>query len=291
MPPQLEGILPAIITPMCANGAVDYEAFRAVLEANIRAGVHGFWVAGGTGESVFLSDEENMRLAEISVTDQPATAARVRDGSRRPAHRNAVPGPVQVEVCKGKAATIHHVGANTTARAVELAKHAAAVGVDAICAVPPFFYKPSDAAVVAHYQAVAGAAPHLPFYCYNLPQSTGQSIAAPRQTTSAVCTVAILTEALRHSFGDYPGFDVQNSGLLVHEAACCDVAHRLSCWGGLLQAGVPSLRGVKHSAPTFGTTAQFVSMVRGARAVCSVQCALVCVCDTLAVTGLGRVRW
>jgi hypothetical protein len=271
MPPQLEGILPAIITPMCANGAVDYEAFRAVLEANIRAGVHGFWVAGGTGESVFLSDEENMRLAEISVTDQPATAARVRDGSRRPAHRNAVPGPVQVEVCKGKAATIHHVGANTTARAVELAKHAAAVGVDAICAVPPFFYKPSDAAVVAHYQAVAGAAPHLPFYCYNLPQSTGQSIAAPRQTTSAVCTVAILTEALRHSFGDYPGFDVQNSGLL--------------------QAGVPSLRGVKHSAPTFGTTAQFVSMVRGARAVCSVQCALVCVCDTLAVTGLGRVRW
>ena len=97
---------------MNADGSVNYESFRAVLEDNIAAGVHGFWIAGGTGESVYLTEEENMRLAEVSV-----------------------------EVCKGRATTIHHVGANTTPSAVKLAQHAASVGVDWVCAVPPFFYK------------------------------------------------------------------------------------------------------------------------------------------------------
>lgn len=80
-PPYTEGIMPAIITPMNADGSVNYDAFRAVLEDNIQRGVHGFWIAGGTGESVYLTEEENMALADISV-----------------------------EVCKGRATTIHHVG-------------------------------------------------------------------------------------------------------------------------------------------------------------------------------------
>ena len=101
------------------------------------------------------------------------------------------------------------VQANTTAEAVRLAKHAAAAGVDWVCAVPPFFYKPTDAAVVAHYAAIAAAA-DLPFFCYNLPQSTNLEITAELMAK--------------------------------------------------IKAGVPQLRGVKHSAPTFGTTTQFVDM-------------------------------
>ncbi len=73
--------MPAIITPMNADGSVNFDAFRAVLEDNIQRGVHGFWIAGGTGESVYLTEEENMALADISV-----------------------------EVCKGRATTIHHCG-------------------------------------------------------------------------------------------------------------------------------------------------------------------------------------
>jgi dihydrodipicolinate synthase/N-acetylneuraminate lyase len=99
--------------------------------------------------------------------------------------------------------------ANTTDEAVRLAKHAAAAGVDWVCAVPPFFYKPSDDAVVAHYAAIAAAA-DLPFFCYNLPQSTNLEITAELMAK--------------------------------------------------IKAGVPQLRGVKHSAPTFGTTTQFVDM-------------------------------
>ena len=140
------GVYPAIITPMTPEGDLNEAAFREVMEFNIQAGVHGFWVAGGTGESVLLDDEENMRIAEIAA-----------DQSR------------------GRIENIMHVGAATTARAVKLAEHAARVGVESICCVPPFFYRQSDEAIVEHYRAV-GAAADLPLFVYNLPQSTGVEI-------------------------------------------------------------------------------------------------------------------
>ena len=144
--PKFEGIFPAIITPMAADGSLNETAFRKVMEFNIQAGVQGFWVAGGTGESVLLEDEENRRIAEIAA-DQS----------------------------QGRIANIMHVGAATTTRAARLAEHAAKVGVEAICCVPPFFYRQSDEAIVEHYRVVAGAA-DLPLFVYNLPQSTGVEI-------------------------------------------------------------------------------------------------------------------
>ncbi len=140
------GVYPAIITPMTPEGDLNEAAFREVMEFNIQAGVHGFWVAGGTGESVLLDDEENMRIAEIAA-----------DQSR------------------GRIENIMHVGAATTARAAKLAEHAAKSGVESICCVPPFFYRQSDEAIVQHYRAV-GAAADLPLFVYNLPQSTGVEI-------------------------------------------------------------------------------------------------------------------
>jgi N-acetylneuraminate lyase len=174
------GVFPAIITPMTASGDLHEAAFREVMEFNIQAGVHGFWVAGGTGESVLLDDTENMRLAEIAA-----------DQSR------------------GRIANIMHVGATTTARAAKLAAHAARVGVEAICCVPPFFYKPSDDAIVEHYRVVAAAA-ELPFFVYNLPQATGTEI-----------TLELMQK---------------------------------------IQARVPQLVGLKHSAPTFSNVREFVKM-------------------------------
>ncbi|MCY3772770.1 MAG: dihydrodipicolinate synthase family protein [Gemmatimonadetes bacterium] len=141
-----EGILPAIITPMTSDGAFHEEAFRKVMEFNIAAGVHGFWVAGGTGESILLSDEENMRIASAAA-----------DQSR------------------GRVNNIMHVGAATTERAARLAEHAAHAGVEAICCVPPFFYGRTHQAIAEHYRIVAAAA-DLPLFVYNLPQSTGVEI-------------------------------------------------------------------------------------------------------------------
>ena len=146
---KFEGIFPAIITPMAADGSLNEAAFRQVMEFNIQAGVQGFWVAGGTGESVLLEDDENRRIAEIAA-DQS----------------------------QGRIANIMHVGAPTTTRAARLAEHAAKVGVEAICCVPPFFYRQSDEAMVEHYRVVAAAA-DLPFFVYNLPHSTGVEITPP----------------------------------------------------------------------------------------------------------------
>lgn len=140
------GVVPALSTPMTAQGRVNEEALRQVLEFNIQAGVHGFWVAGGTGESVLLEDEENKRIAEIAADQN-----------------------------KGRVKNIMHVGAATTKRAAQLAEHAAQVGVEAICCVPPFFYARSDEEIVKHYRVVAAAA-DLPLFVYNLPNSTGVEI-------------------------------------------------------------------------------------------------------------------
>ena len=144
--PEFKGVFPAIVTPMTAAGEFNEAAFRDVMEFNIGAGVHGFWIAGGTGESVLLSDEENNRIAEISA-DQGG----------------------------GRVKNIMHVGAPTTARAAQMAEHAARGGVDAICCVAPFFYKPGDDAVVEHLRVV-GAAADLPLFVYNLPDSVGYEI-------------------------------------------------------------------------------------------------------------------
>jgi N-acetylneuraminate lyase len=146
---QFQGVVPALITPMNAEGQVDEEALRKVVEFNIEAGVHGFWVCGGTGESILLDDEENERIAAIVV-----------------------------EQGKGRVANIIHVGAPTTARSAKLAENAARVGAEAICCVPPFFYRRTDEEIVEHYRVVAAAAA-LPLFAYNLPSATGVEIDPP----------------------------------------------------------------------------------------------------------------
>ncbi|MCE2456960.1 MAG: dihydrodipicolinate synthase family protein [Dehalococcoidia bacterium] len=143
---DFEGILPAIATPMGSDGRFNEAAFREVMEFNIQAGVDGFWVAGGTGESVLLDDEENMAIARAAADQN-----------------------------RGRIKNIMHVGAATTLRAARLAENAAAAGVEAICCVPPFFYRQTDENIVEHYRTVAAAA-DVPLFVYNLPQSTGVEI-------------------------------------------------------------------------------------------------------------------
>ena len=170
--PEFRGVFPAVITPMTPEGRLNEDAFRAVLEFNIRSGVHGFWLAGGTGESVLLSDEENHRIAEIA-SDQN----------------------------QGRVNNIMHVGAPTTARAARMAEHAARAGVEAICCVPPFFYRQSDEAIVEHYRVVAAAA-DLPLFAYNLPGATGVEI-TPDLMAKIQERVPQLA-GLKHSSLDFP---------------------------------------------------------------------------------------
>ncbi|MQF68842.1 dihydrodipicolinate synthase family protein [SAR202 cluster bacterium AD-804-J14_MRT_500m] len=144
---NFKGVFPAIITPFDHQGELNVDAFRQVMESNIQAGANGFWICGGTGESVYLTSDEISRVAEASV-DQSG----------------------------GRATTIVHVGSTTTSQAVRNAKASANAGADAICCVPPFFYGPSEQSLVDFYKTVVDAADGLPLFVYNLPQSTGTEI-------------------------------------------------------------------------------------------------------------------
>ena len=146
---EFKGAFAASITPFTLEGELNEAVFRQILEFDIQAGIDGFWIGGSTGEGVSLTGSEVVRLAELAA-----------------------------EVCKGRAKTIVHVGSLTTESAVRKAKGARNAGADAICCVPPFFYRPSDQGIVDHYQAVADAT-DLPFFIYNTPKYTHIEFTAP----------------------------------------------------------------------------------------------------------------
>ena len=150
---DFQGVYPALATPMTSDGELNESVLAQIVEFNIQAGVHGFWVAGGTGESILLSDEENARIAEITM-----------------------------EQASGRARIIMHVGASTTERAAAMAEEAAKHNVDAICCVPPFFYGRSPDEIAEHYRVVAAAA-DVPLFVYNLPSATGVEITPPLMQT------------------------------------------------------------------------------------------------------------
>ena len=164
---KFAGVVPAAITPFTPDGEFNERVFRDVMEYNIQAGVHGFWIGGGSGESVLLDDDENLQVA---------TAA--------------------AEQAAGRVTNIMHIGAPTTRRAAQMAEYAAKAGVDALCCVPPFFYAADDKSIIEHYRVV-GAATDLPLLLYNLPQSTNVEITPPlaAKIRDAVPTLA----GLKHS--------------------------------------------------------------------------------------------
>ena len=181
---NIEGVIPAIPTPMTPEGGINETALRAIIEFNIQAGVNGLWVAGGAGESVLLDDDENRRIAQIA-SDQS----------------------------RGRTNNMMHIGAATTARAMKLAEHAAKQGVQALCCVPPFFYTQDDDGVVEHYQAVASVS-DLPFFIYNLPSATGIEI-TPELAHKIQDSVPRLA-GLKHSAYAFDNISVfANMGLIV----------------------------------------------------------------------------
>lgn len=147
---MIRGILPALLTPMDGEGAsVNHAALRRLVEFHIQSGVSGFFVCGGTGEGLLLA----------------------------PAEREAVLETV-VDAAGGRAKLIAHVGALDTGTAQRLAAHAAGLGVDAVAAVPPVYFRVDDDALLEHYRLIGEAAGGAPVYVYNIPSATGVEITA-----------------------------------------------------------------------------------------------------------------
>jgi len=133
------GILTAILTPFDDAGRVNEDAFVALLRHLLDNGSDGVVVAGSTGEGATLTDAEKLRLFELAVRES------------------------------GDATVIAGTGSNDTAHSIELTAKAAELGVDGALVVTPYYVKPNRRGLVAHFTAVAGAAPELPNIVYNIP--------------------------------------------------------------------------------------------------------------------------
>ena len=139
----LKGSIVAIVTPMTEDGAIDEAALRRMVDWHVEQGTHGIVAVGTTGESPTLDHDEHMRVVEIVIAQ-----------------------------ANGRVPVIAGTGSNSTAEAIALTKHAAKAGADAALVVVPYYNKPTQAGLYAHFRAVAEAAPELPVLIYNVPGRT-----------------------------------------------------------------------------------------------------------------------
>jgi 4-hydroxy-tetrahydrodipicolinate synthase len=145
MTQSLRGVFTAVVTPFRADGGIDGPALRRVVRYQVDGGVAGVVPMGTTGESATVSPDEHERV--VAITAEEA------QGDRR------------VQVIAG-------AGSNDTAKAVELAKRSARAGADLLLAVTPYYNKPKQDGLVAHFRAIADAG-GLPVVMYNVPGRTG----------------------------------------------------------------------------------------------------------------------
>jgi 4-hydroxy-tetrahydrodipicolinate synthase len=143
---RLHGILPALVTPLSADGEVDLDAFTRHVACMLGGGVHGLVPCGTTGES-----------ATLDAGEQEAVVRRA------------------VEVAAGQVPVVAGAGGNDTRTVAELGRRAARAGADALLVVTPPYNKPPLEGLVAHYAAVADAS-GLPVMLYNVPGRTGQNV-------------------------------------------------------------------------------------------------------------------
>ena len=147
---KYEGIIPAFYACYDKHGAIDPDAARALTRWFIEKGVNGLYVGGSSGECIYQGVAERKLLLEAVM-----------------------------EEARGKLTVIAHVACNNTADSRELAAHAESLGVDAIAAIPPIYFKLPPHAIAKYWNDISDAAPNTDFVIYNIPQLAGVSLTVP----------------------------------------------------------------------------------------------------------------
>jgi 4-hydroxy-tetrahydrodipicolinate synthase len=145
----LSGCATALVTPFTASGEVDVDRLRALIEYQIAGGVRLLVPCGTTGESATMSDEEDQLVIKTTV-----------------------------EVARGRAKVIAGTGSNSTAAAIQYSLTARELGADAVLSVAPYYNKPTQEGLYAHFRAIAESVSGLPVVIYNVPGRTSSNIAA-----------------------------------------------------------------------------------------------------------------
>lgn len=151
-PDWLRGCATALVTPFTPTGAIDETALQRLVEYQIAGGVKLLVPCGTTGESATMTEAEDRQVIKLVI-----------------------------DVARGRARVIAGTGSNATAAAIEYSQTARALGADAVLVVAPFYNKPTQEGLYAHFRAVAESVSDLPVVIYNVPGRTSSNISA--QTT------------------------------------------------------------------------------------------------------------
>src|SRR6266705_446077 len=148
----MRGCATALVTPFKSDGSVDEDGMRALVDRQINGGVRLLVPCGTTGESATITEDEDTRVIGLTI-----------------------------EVARGRARVIAGAGSNSTAAAIEYSQRAHDLGANAVLQVAPWYNKPTQEGLYAHFRAIAEAIPEMPIMLYNVPGRTSSNIAA--QTT------------------------------------------------------------------------------------------------------------
>lgn len=144
---KYKGVIPAFYACYDENGEISQERVKSLVQYFIDKGVKGIYVNGSSGECIYQSVEDRKQIIEAVM-----------------------------KVAKGKLTVINHVACNNTKDSIELAKHSESVGVDAIAAIPPIYFKLPEYSIAAYWNAMSAAAPNTDFIIYNIPQLAGVAL-------------------------------------------------------------------------------------------------------------------
>lgn len=144
---KYEGVIPAFYACYDDQGEISPERVRALVEYFLKKGVQGLYVNGSSGECIYQSVADRKLILEEVMA-----------------------------VAKGKLTIIAHVACNNTKDSVELARHSESLGVDAIAAIPPIYFRLPEYSVAQYWNDISAAAPQTDFVIYNIPQLAGVAL-------------------------------------------------------------------------------------------------------------------
>jgi 4-hydroxy-tetrahydrodipicolinate synthase len=146
----IRGCGTALVTPFKKDGSIDDACFKKLVERQIKGGVKILVPCGTTGESATMSEDERLHVIAMAVEVARKRGARVIAGT----------------------------GSNNTAATVDFTRQAKTLGIDGALVVAPFYNKPTQEGMLAHFSVIAKAVPELPIMMYNVPGRTASNISA-----------------------------------------------------------------------------------------------------------------
>lgn len=201
---RLKGAMTALVTPF-RDGALDEDAFRKLVTWQIEEGIHGLVPVGTTGETPTVTPAEHDRVVAICI-----------------------------ETAAGRVPVIAGAGSNSTAEAVERARHAEKAGADAVLVVTPYYNKPSQEGLYAHFKAINDAI-GIPIILYNIPGRSIvdmsvetmarlyalKNIVGVKDATAKLDRVSLQRQAMGPDFIQLSGEDATALGFNAHGGRGC----------------------------------------------------------------------